>query len=552
MLKYQTVRATFLLLLVLFPISKVVAGIAITPAFIRLSETIQEKKYNIPVTVTNQSPKKTEYFLVNVEAPQANINGLPASKVLKWLKVKPKKITVQPGESRKVMLTVKVPKGYTGDYRIYLTIMQDPKKYDLQIKQKKIKSQVGLMQLGKTSTRLPEFKTHIKALVKVNVPVVIRALKPGQKPKLRSKDISISQLVVAPSNQKGSAMKVISKVRNKSRYDVVLRGGCTVLNKKGTKKLMRANLEQGQLLQPKVTAKIECQFNSPLPRGRYRAQGEFTAEIKNARQKLLKITKRNKIQIDKDLANQMAGTGTVGASNNLVTPLLLSTNMIQQEVFNGKARKVMIEVTNPTNKKMTVRTKFKLTNKNRVKAIIKPKKFRLSAGDSKRISIDFKSKNKKSPIYGFLEFSTSQAKGAPPASIPVVLVPEGLKQKQKANFSDIKAVLTAGGTRVLFNTEIHNSKSSKEALYLNSSVTATNLETGIMIYNTKGRLSTEHLLPGTFVSVIGEMDFARLKDGVYKLLFQASSDEGGLSIGKEVNLVINRDIAQKIKVVVNE
>jgi len=73
-----------------------------------------------------------------------------------------------------------------------------------------------------------------------------------------------------------------------------------------------------------------------------------------------------------------------------------------------------------------------------------------------------------------------------------------------------------------------------------------------MIYNTKGRLSTEHLLPGTFVSVIGEMDFARLKDGVYKLLFQASSDEGGLSIGKEVNLVINRDIAQKIKVVVNE
>jgi hypothetical protein len=552
MLKLKTVRTIFLLLLILFPIGKVVAGIAITPAFIRLSETIQGKKYNIPVTVTNQSPKKTEYFLVNVEAPQAKINGLPASKVLKWLKVKPKKITVQPGESRKVMLTVKVPKGYTGDYRIYLTIMQDPKKYDLQIKQKKIKSQVGLMQLGKTSTRLPEFKTHIKALVKVNVPVVIRALKPGQKPKLRSKDISVSKLSIAPSSQKGSAMKIISNVRNKSRYDIVLRGGCTVLNKKGTKKLMRANLEQGQLLQPKVMAKIECQFNSPLPRGSYRAQGEFTAEIKNARQKLLKITKRNKIKIDKKLANQMAGAGTVGASNNLSTPLLLSTNMIQQEVFNGKVRKVTIEVTNPTNKKMTIRTKFKLTNKNRVKAIIKPKKFRLSAGDSKRISIDFKSKNKKSPIYGFLEFSTSQAKGAPPLSIPVVLIPEGLKQKQKANFSDIKAVLTAEGTRVLFNTEIHNSKSSKEALYLNSSVTATNIETGIMIYNTNGRLSKEHLLPGTFVSVTGEMDFARLEDGVYKILFQANSDEGGLSIGKEVNLVINRDIAQKIKVVVNE
>jgi uncharacterized cupredoxin-like copper-binding protein len=552
MVKYKTIKAIFLLSLLTIPIGKVVAGIAITPAFIRLSETIQDKTYNIPVTVTNQSPKKTEYFLVNVEAPQASINGLPASKVLKWLKVKPSKVTVQPGESRKVMLTVKVPKGYTGDYRIYLSIMQDPRKYDLQIKQKKIKSQVGLMQLGKTSTRLPEFKTHIKALVKVNVPVVIRALKPGQKPKLRSKDISISKLSVMPSNKKGSAMTLISKVKNRSRFDIVLRGGCTVLNKKGTKKLMRASLEQGQLLQPKVVAKIECNFNSPLPRGRYRAQGDFTAEIKNARQKLLKITKRNKIKIDKNLANQMAGTGTVGAGNNLVTPLLLSTNMVQQEVFNGKVRKVTIEVTNPTNKKMTVRTKFKLTNKNRVKAIIKPKKFRLSAGDSKRITIDFKSKNKKSPIYGFLEFSTSKAKGAPPVSIPVVLVPEGLKQKLTAKFSDIKAVLTAGGTRVLFNTEIHNSKSSKEALYLNSSVTATNLETGIMVHNTQGRLSTEHLLPGTSVSVTGEMDFAMLKDGVYKLLFKASSDEGGLSIGKEVNLVINRDIAKKVRVVVNE
>ena len=73
-----------------------------------------------------------------------------------------------------------------------------------------------------------------------------------------------------------------------------------------------------------------------------------------------------------------------------------------------------------------------------------------------------------------------------------------------------------------------------------------------MVHNTKGHLSAEYLLPGTSVSVVGEMDFARLEDGVYKLLFQATSDEGGLSIGKEVNLVINRDIAQKIKVVVNE
>ena len=83
------------------------------------------------------------------------------------------------------------------------------------MKQKKIKSQVGLMQLGKTSTRLPEFKTHIKALVKVNVPLVIRALKPGQKPKLRSKDIAVSNLSVTLSSKKGKAMSMISQIKNK-------------------------------------------------------------------------------------------------------------------------------------------------------------------------------------------------------------------------------------------------------------------------------------------------------------------------------------------------
>jgi len=551
MMNHKTIKALFLLSLLLIPISKVIAGIAITPAFIRLSETIQDKKYNIPVTVTNQSAKKTEYFLIGVEAPQKKINGLPASKVLKWIKVKPSKITLQPGEARKVMATVKVPKGYVGDYRIYLSFLQDPKKYELQIKQKKIKSQVGLMQLGKTSTRLPEFKTHIKALLKVNVPVVIRALKPGQKPKLRSKDIRISKLSVMPSTEKESAMKLISKVRNKSKFDVVLKGGCTVLNKKGTKKIMRSDLDQGLLLQPNTVANLECQFNSALPRGKYSAQGEFTAMIKGSR-KSFKVAKRNKIKIDKNLAAQIAGRGTIGTGNNLITPLLLSTNMVQQEVFNGKVRKVIIEVTNPTSKKMSVRPKFKLTNQNRVKVVFKPKKFNLKAGDSKRISIDFKSKDKKSPIYGFLNFSSKQAKGAPPVSIPVILVPEGMKQKQKAKFEDIEALLTAGNTRVLFRTKVTNSKTSKEALYVNSTVSATNVESGILIHSAKGHLSENHLIPGTSSTASAEMDFDKLDDGVYKILFEASSDEGGLSIGKEINLVVNRDIAQKIKVVNNE
>ena len=45
MVKYKTIKAIFLLSLLTIPIGKVVAGIAITPAFIRLSETIQDKTY---------------------------------------------------------------------------------------------------------------------------------------------------------------------------------------------------------------------------------------------------------------------------------------------------------------------------------------------------------------------------------------------------------------------------------------------------------------------------------------------------------------------------
>ena len=542
------IKTLFLLALLAFPIGKVIAGISVTPAFIRLSETYQNTTYNIPVTITNQSAKKSEHFLVNFEAPQKIINGIPAAKVLKWVKVKPSKVSLQPGESRKVLATVKVPKGYVGDYRIYLSFMQDPKKYELQLKRKKFQTKVGMMQLGKTSTRLPEFKTHIRALLKVNVPIVLRALKPGQKPKLRSRDISISKFSLSPSTLKTSAVTMTAKVKNKSRYDVIFKGGCTVLNKKGTKKLMRDTLEQGLLLQPKAIADVSCQFKSPLPRGRYQGQGEFTAQIKGSK-KSFRVAKRNKLKVDKNLANQIAGKGSIGGDDKLITPLLLSDNIIQQELFNGKARKVTIEVTNPTSKKMSVKASFKLSNDARVKAVFKPKRLNLRSGESKRVVIDFKSKDKKKPIYGFVNFTSKQAKGAPPVSIPVVMVPDGMKQKQIATFSPITAELTSGGTQVLLKTKIVNGKSGKDALYLNVNVSASNIESGILATNKSGILSIDHSIPGKSVDVMANIDFNKLPDGVYKITFKGSSDEGGLSIGRDVNLVVNRDIANKISLI---
>ena len=551
MVKCKTIKAIFLLTLLLIPIGKVIAGISITPAFIRMDKAMQGKKYIIPVKVTNQSAKKTEYFRVFVESTTKLINGIPASKVIKWTTVKPKNITIGPGESETIKMTVQVPKGYTGDYRVFLAVLQDPKKYNLNIKRKKLNTSVGIMQLGKTSTRIPEFKTHIKALVKINVPVVIRALKPGQKIKLKSRDVSLGKLQVTPSLIKSKAMTVTAKLKNKSRFDVLVNGSCTILNKKGTKKLMKAKFDQKLIVQPKAIAKIDCNFNSPLPRGNYRIQSDIKAQVKGNK-KQIKITKRQKIKITKELAQLISGRGTVGGDVQITTPLLLSPNMIQQEIFGGKVRKIVVEIVNPTAKKLSISSKFNLTNDNRVKVIIKPKRFKLAAGSSKRISVEFKSKDKKAPIYGYLQFTTKKSKGATPATIPVILLPEGIKQKHQAKIGDFKAVLTAGGSRIQFSANAISGKKGKESLYLTSSLSLTDIESGLLVFNQKGSLSTEHLLPGNSVQFKGGIDFDKLDDGVYAVLLKIGSEEGNLSIANKVNMVINRDIAQKIKLVTND
>jgi len=176
----------------------------------------------------------------------------------------------------------------------------------------------------------------------------------------------------------------------------------------------------------------------------------------------------------------------------------------------------------------------------------------LGPGESKTILIDIKNKNKKSPIYGWLEFSTNKSKGALPASIPVILKPDGWKVKQKAKLSTLKATLTSRNSRLFFESKISNSKDGTDALYLLSNVTITNIETGIVEVAIKGSISKDILLPGDTIKITAGTDFGRLKDGVYEVLIKVNSEEGGLSLNKKTNIVINRDIANKVKVIENE
>jgi len=408
------------------------------------------------------------------------------------------------------------------------------------------------MQLGKTSTRLPEFKTHVKSLVKINVPVVIRSIKPGKKIKLRTKQAKFGKFSLVVSKNKAAAMSMSTTFTNKSRFDVVVRGSCTILNKNGSKKLMEVQLQQKILVQPMQIAPIACNFGSPLPRGVYKAQGNFSVSVKGAASTLVKINKRQKIKVNKELSLKLAGRGSSENTQEIITPLLLSPSVIEQQVFRGKIRKIMVDVVNPTSRKITVRSKFRLTNNNKIKAKIKPSKFRLGPGESKTILIDIKNKNKKSPIYGWLEFSTNKSKGALPASIPVILKPDGWKVKQKAKLSTLKATLTSRNSRLFFESKISNSKDGTDALYLLSNVTITNIETGIVEVAIKGSISKDILLPGDTIKITAGTDFGRLKDGVYEVLIKVNSEEGGLSLNKKTNIVINRDIANKVKVIENE
>jgi hypothetical protein len=547
-----TIKALFLLTLIAFPIGKVAAGLSITPAFVRMDQAVQGKSYRIPIKVTNQSAKKTEYFVVGVESPHGKekINGLPAKRVIAWTKFKPGKFTLQPGESRKVLMTVKVPKGRVGDYRLYLTVAQDPEKYNLEFKKVKAKSAVGVMQLGKVSTRLPEFKTHVKSLIKINIPIVIRAKKPGSVIKVRKSQVKLSKFKLAATKRTDKSMSVKTLFTNNTKYDVILSGSCSLLNKKGSKKLAQVDLATNVLIQPKENAPINCDFSSALPQGRYQVQGNFKVKVKGTKTSF-NINKRQKIKISKKMARMFASQG--GGEQDIVrTPVLLSVKMLEQTVTKGKFRKQMVEIVNPTSKKLNINAKFKLSNTNRVKVIIRPSKFKLTSGQSKRISIEFKSKDKGKPVFGWLEFRAKQAKGAVPEKIAVMLVPEGLKLQNKIKIDKIKATLNQSNTRLTISANIFNSKEGKEALYLNATMAIEDLQSGMLALDKEIKISESILLPGDKAIISTTIDFDKLIDGVYKINLNVTSNKSRIRKGQYVNIVVNRDIANKVKVVAND
>ena len=540
---------SLLLLFFLSPIAEVMAGLSITPAFVRVDKALVGTRYIIPVTVVNQSAKKTEYFKAAVEIHGETVNGTPSATVLGWTTVKPKTFTLKPGENRKVKVAIKIPKGYSGDYRVFLAIKQDPRKYKLKLNQKKIKQSIGVMQFGKTSTRIPEFKTHVKALVKINIPIVMRALKPGQKVKTNLKKFKLGKFSVDAALDKRNAMTFSIPVKNAHRFDVVLAGSCTILDAKGLKKLKVVGINKRVNMQPSTIGNIRCDFKSALPKGKYQVRGNFQAAIK-ATTLAVALQTRQKIKISSKLARKMAGQGDSTADDRPLTPLLVAPAIIEQEFSQGSIRTENLEIVNPTSKKLKVFVKFKSSNKSKAKVKISPKKFVLKPGETKRIKVDFKSKSKKQSIYGWMSFTTKQTKGSIPIKIPVMISPDSAKLKQKLRLGKVSAVLSAEDTWLGFSVRMKNSSKGKPALFLVSRFDFVDINAGgKKIATTAGRYSNSTLLPGDQVKVTSGIDFNKLKDGVYKVTVSISSEEGGVELFKAVSIVVNRDIDQKVKVI---
>lgn len=544
------IKKLFLLLLLLLPITQVMAGLSITPAFVRMDKAQQGIKYIIPIEVSNQSAKKTEYFKADIETPTEMINGTPAATIIGWTKVSPKAFTLQPGETRKVKVSVRVPKGYIGDYRIYLSIRQDPRKYKLKLNTQKLKQSIGVMQFGKTSTRIPEFKTHVKALIKINIPIVLRALKKGQKIKTNSKKIKLGKIKVNPSRDKRNAMTLSIPVLNKHRFDIVVTGSCTILDAKGLKKLKVAGIKKRINMQPKTKSTIECDFKSPLPKGKYQVRGNFLSSIKGIAS-AVKITPRQKIKINSELAKKIAAQGDTSGSDRPLTPLMISPSIIEQEFTGGSVRQTIVEVVNPTTQKLDVFAKFKSSNKKKVKVVISPKKIKLAPGATERIKLNFKPKNKKAPVFGWLSFEAKQTKGSIPATIPVILIPEGTELKQKLRLGKVKVNLSGDQSFINISTAMKNSKKGAPALFLKAQFIFTNIKAGGAKSPeiVRARLSNNVSLPGDTIRLVGGLNFHKLKDGVYKLKVTVTSEEGGVDLTKTIRVVINRDIDNKVKVV---
>lgn len=545
----RLVIRSLLLLFFLSPIAEVMADLSITPAFVRMDKAEQGVHYIIPIEVSNRSAKKTEYFKAAVETPREIINGTPAATIIGWTKVSPKSFTLQPGEKRKVKVSVKVPKGYVGDYRIYLAIMQDPRKYKLKLNKQKLKQSIGVMQFGKTSTRIPEFKTHVQALIKVNIPIVLRALKKDQKVKTNPKKIALGKFKVSASRDRRNAMTISIPVKNKHKFDVVVTGSCTILDIKGLKKLKVAGIKKRLNMQPKTQSTIECDFKSPLPKGKYQIRGSFLSSIKGVAS-AVKITPRQKIKINSKLAKQIADQGDGSGSDRPLTPIMLSPTIIEQEFVGGSVRQTIVELVNPTTQKLDVFAKFKSSNKKKVKTIIKPKKIKLEPGATKRVKVNFKIKNKKAPVFGWLSFEAKQTRGSIPAMIPVILIPEGVTLKQKLRLGKVKASLSSGNSWLNISISMKNSKKGAPALFLKAQFDLVEIKSG----NNSGqkfipRLSNSILLPGDKIKLIGGLAFNRLPDGVYNLKMAVTSEEGGIDLTKTVRLVINRDIDNMVKVV---
>ena len=518
-----------------------VAGMSIKPAIINFSGE-PGGIYKVPIEIQNTSRNETEFLKLYAESSEVNRSGNweftrkrgGKKSMLEWIRLQQDEIALQPGEKTTIELLVKVPRGSAGDYRVALMVDQDATKMAPQA-ERASEDMEALLQLGRGRGATPQ-KTTAKIIktMRVSIPVNVRIRdaknRNWDRPMLKYGPVQVG---IARGAGTGSFV-MNSVVNNQGDYDTALQGACSVLHAKTKAKLKIAAIDEGGVSILPVSERLaQCHFEGSLPPGQYLAVMDLMQEVTDGG-----APKSRQLQspftVSQQLSQQMQLLASPGGaeSGRPRTPLMLTPGIVAQQPSGFRAKPFTVTVTNPTKRTLNVQTKFinrTYGKKNRPAVKVKPSRFKLEPGKSKRVKISVKSKGK-SPAYGQLMLVAKETKGSIPATVPILIVPKKAKLVQKAAVTKINVEPDVAKKNLVFSAVLVNKGNS----HFNDVAVELNLINflGEKISAEAMRVGRELVLPKESGKLFLQKSLAQLRDDTYSA--EIIAREGKRELSKEV------------------
>lgn len=526
MLKQISLIILILLLLNLLNAGQLHAGFGVGPSTVKLNLPPGAER-EVKVFVQNSSREGLEYVKAYLESSEENVFGewkftgrkAGTMSMLNWVTVTPSEFTLKPGERGSVLVRFKVPVTASGDYRLALMIAQDRDKALQALPDVSEIEDIGDLQLGKhRKAGLPgKYKMRVIQTMRVAVPLYVRVQKgSGSEKEMRPK-IKLGKLSMKPADAGKGTLTASLIVSNIGVYEITVRGASSIIHPQSRSTLQITDLSNGALrILPGDKRLLQFNFSGNLPVGSYLAKADLKIKTRNSDALINKST-RQTFRVDAKMAKEMTRLSALGGGDDSrpIVPLIVRPLRVDDSFRGKRIKPLQISVLNPTKKKMVVNPLFRssIRGKGRPKVTISPKRLNIPAGKSKKVKFTIKPR-KKGPVYGNIFFTVKGMKGARPLSVPVMLLPEGTKNRVRGVLAGFKPVLLKGNKELRTMATLSNtgpghldgiSISVKLKDFLGNPVK----ESGAK--NAKGLL-----LPGEKTSFYTSFQFADLKDDIYQ------------------------------------